>query len=101
MFAHKLNVSPRFRVDYQNVKAVTMQVVFSISPIDECIHSLGKATVFQTLDTNSKYWKLDTDNEDRDKTAFTSHRKQYRSVGMPFDLRMFQVSSIKWRMLPL
>jgi hypothetical protein len=54
--------------------------------MDECIDSLGDATIFSTLDCNGGYWQIPVLPEDRDKTSFTSHEGLYRFTRMPFGL---------------
>lgn len=52
--------------------------------MDECIDSLGDATIFATLDGNSGYWQLWVADEVRDKTDFASHHVLLGLTGMPF-----------------
>ena len=98
---------PRFCVDYRKLNAVTVRDSYPLPRMDECIDSLGDARVFTTLDALSGYWQIDIADEDRDKTAFTSHHGLYRYTRMPFGLRnapaTFQraidiiLSRVKWR----
>ncbi len=55
--------------------------------MDECMDSLGDATVFTTLDCNSGYWQIPVDPDDRNKTTFTSNFGTFRFTRMPFGLR--------------
>ena len=74
--------------------------------MDECIDSLGDATVFTTLDCNSGYWQVEVAEEDRDKTTSASHCGLYRFVRMTLGLKnasaTFQraadiiLSRVKW-----
>lgn len=45
--------------------------------MDKCIDSLEDATLFSTLDENWGYWKVESDEKYRYKTALTSHHGQY------------------------
>ena len=54
--------------------------------IDECIDSLGNASVFTTLDAYSGYWQVALKPEDRHKSAFVYHSGQFQYVRMPFGL---------------
>lgn len=51
---------------------------------DECIHNLKDAQIFLTLDANRGFWHVEVTYEDRDKTAFESHRGVFRFTRMPF-----------------
>lgn len=53
----------------------------------ECIDSLRKAAVFSTLDANSKYWRVETDEKDHNKTDFTSHHRLHQFIRILFGLR--------------
>jgi Reverse transcriptase (RNA-dependent DNA polymerase) len=55
--------------------------------MEECIDSLGDATIFSTLDCNSGYWQIPVHPDDPAKTTFTSHEGLYRFLRMPFWLR--------------
>lgn len=39
-----------------------------------------------TLDSSSKYWQIEVDNRDKEKTAFMSHHGLYRFMRFPFGL---------------
>ena len=75
--------------------------------MDECIHSLGEANVFTTLDCNLGYWQIPVAERDQDKTTFTCHEGTYRYKRMPFGLTnapaTFQrtldiaLSAFKWK----
>lgn len=41
------------------------------------VDSLLEAYVFSTLDANSEHWHVEIEEKDREKTAFTSHRRLY------------------------
>lgn len=55
--------------------------------MEACIDLLGNATIISTLDANSRYWKVEIAEEDRDKTAFTSHYGLFHFTRMPFGLK--------------
>ncbi len=75
--------------------------------MDECIDSLGDATVSTTLDCNSGYWQIPVHPDDRNKMTFRSHFGTYRFTRMVFGLRnapaTFQravdiiLAGIKWK----
>lgn len=55
--------------------------------MEDCIHSLGAACVFTTLDATSAYWKVSNSPANRDKPKLTSHLGTYRYSHMPLGLR--------------
>ena len=59
----------RFCVDYRKLNEKTVRDTYPLPRIDDCIDSLGEATVFYTLDCNSGYWQIPIAEEDRDKTT--------------------------------
>ena len=96
----------RFCVGYRKLNAVPVRDSYPLPRMDECIDSLGDATVFTTLDCHSGYWPLEIAEEDRDKTTFASHCGLYRFLRMPFGFKnspaTFQravdiiLSRVKW-----
>ncbi|CAN8075729.1 unnamed protein product, partial [Agarophyton chilense] len=107
VLALKADGTWRFCVDYRRLNAVTVRDTYPIPRMDECIDSLGDATVFTALDSNCGYWQVPVREEDRDKTAFLCHSGSYRFKRMPFGLTnapaTFQratdilMSRFKWR----
>ena len=87
VFVPKKDGTMRFCVDYRKLYAVTVRDSYPLPRMDECIDSLGDATVFTTLDCNSGYWQVEIAEEDRDKTTFASHCGLYRFLRMPFGLK--------------
>ena len=79
--------SLRFCVDYRKLNGITVRDSYPMPRMDECIDSLGSATVFSTLDCNSGYWQLPVAREDQDKTTFTCHAGSYKFLRLPFGLR--------------
>ncbi|MGH0053304.1 MAG: reverse transcriptase/ribonuclease H family protein, partial [Sphaerochaetaceae bacterium] len=86
VFAPKKDGTLRFCVDYRRLNSVTIRDTYPIPKMDECIDSLGDASIFTTLDCNSGYWQTPLAKDDRDKTAFTCHAGLYRFIRMPFGL---------------
>jgi hypothetical protein len=66
---------------------ITVPDTYPLPRMDECIDSLGDATVFTTLDCNSGCWQIPVHPDDRDKTTFNSHSGIYRFIRLPFGLR--------------
>jgi hypothetical protein len=65
--------SMRFCIDYRRLNALSLKDSYPLPRMDECIDSLGDATIFSKLDCNSGYWQIPVLPEDRDKTSFSSH----------------------------
>ena len=86
VLAPKSDGSFRFCVDYRKLNEVTIKDTYPLPRMDDCIDSLGEATVFSSLDANWGYWQIAVADEDKDKTAFTSHVGTYRFLRMPFGL---------------
>jgi len=101
----------RFCVDYRRLNERTVKDVYPIPRINDCLDSLGDATVFSTLDCNSGYWQIPVAAEDRDKTTFTSHTGLLRFLRLPFGLvnapASFQraldiiLSGFRWQTCPV
>lgn len=77
----------RICVDYRKLNALTIRDSYPIPHMEECINSLGDATMFSTLDATSGFWQAEIAEEDRDKTAFTPHHGLFRFNRTPFKLK--------------
>jgi hypothetical protein len=75
-----------FCIDYRKLNEVTIRESYPLPRMDDCLDSLGAATIFTTLDANSGYWQLEVAEEDKDKTSFISHMGTYRFSRMAFGL---------------
>jgi len=73
-------------VDYRWLNERTVKDVYPILRMDECLDSLGDATVFSTLDCHAGCWQIPVAAEDRGKTTFTSHTGLFRFLRPPFGL---------------
>jgi Reverse transcriptase (RNA-dependent DNA polymerase)/RNase H-like domain found in reverse transcriptase len=76
----------RFCIDYRRSYVLTVKDSHFLPRMDECIDSLGDATIFSTLDCNSGYWQIPVHPDDQDKTTFHSHEGLYKFLRMPFGL---------------
>lgn len=70
---HKKDGSLHICVKYKKINSVIVRDSYRIHRMDEVIDFLGDAEVFITLDANCGYLKVAIDEQDRDKTNFTSH----------------------------
>ena len=76
----------RFCIDYRKLNGVTRKNAYPLPRIDESVESLGGNNWFCTLDLQSGYWQIGMHPEDREKTAFTTHRGLFEFNVMPFGL---------------
>lgn len=66
---------------------MTIRDTYLIHRMEECIESLGDAMIFYSLDENSRYWKAEAFEGDRDKTTFATHHETFRFKRISFDLK--------------
>ncbi|CAN8069114.1 unnamed protein product [Agarophyton chilense] len=103
----KKDGSVRICVDYRKLNALSKRDSYPIPVMDECLDSLGKAVVFNTLEANSGYLKIPLAEDARALTTFTTHEGLFRFTRMPFGLKnapaTFQrvmdiiLSRVKWK----
>lgn len=65
---------------------LTVKDSYPLPRIDERLHTLRHAKVFNTPDANSRYLQMPVAEEDRSKTAFTCHAGCFEYKRMPFGL---------------
>ena len=70
----KKDGSIRFCIDYRRLNADTTRDSFPLPRIDDCLDALSGAKWFHVMDLRSGYWQQELREEDRYKTAFTTHR---------------------------
>jgi len=107
VFAPKKDGTIRFCVDYLLLYVVTKKDSYPLPRMDECIGSLGEATIFSTLDCKAGYCQAAIAPEDREETVFVCHAGAYQYMRMPFGRRnppaTFQraldiiLSGVKWK----
>jgi len=76
----------RFCLDYRRLGERTVKDAYPVKRMNDCLDSLGDATVFSTLDCSAGYCQIPVAAEDRDKTTFTSHTDLFRFLRIPFGL---------------
>ena len=65
----------RFCVDYRRLNSLTRRDSYPLPRMDECIDSLGDATIFSTFDCNSGHWQVEVDE------AVVHYGHVWRAVG--------------------
>lgn len=86
-FVPKEDDMPGLCVEYRELIAMTIRDFYPIPGMDECIHSLGDATIFSTLDANDGYWQVEIALQDWNKNGCTSHYELFRFTGIAFGLK--------------
>jgi hypothetical protein len=82
----KKDGSIRFCVDLRRVNAATKKDAYALPNIGDCLGSLAGNEWFCTLDLASGYWQVAMSTQDKEKTAFSTHRGQFAFNRMPFGL---------------
>ena len=82
----KKDGSTRFCIDYRRLNDLTIKDAYPLPRIDECLNQLAGNSWFSCLDLNSGYWQVEVDENDREKTAFTSRKGLFEFRVMPFGL---------------
>ena len=86
VIVRKKDGSARFCVDYRKLNNITRKDAFPLPRIDETLDTLSGAQWFSTLDLVSGYWQVEVAENDRAKTAFTTHEGLFEFRVMPFGL---------------
>jgi len=73
IIVRKKDCSARFCVDYRKLNNITRKNALLLARIDETLDTLSGAQWFSTLDLISGYWQVEVAENDRAKTAFTTH----------------------------
>lgn len=78
VLVHKPDGSILFCVDFRKLNSATVTESYHLSIMEDCIESLGEATVLSTLDCNGGFWEVPIPEENKNKTAFVCYAGTYR-----------------------
>jgi len=76
----------RFCVDYRRLNEITKKDAYPLPPINEVFDALGTAKYFSKIDAASGYWQMRVDEDDKEKTAFTTRHGTYEFNVVSFGL---------------
>ena len=82
----KKDGTTRFCIDYRRLNQVTKVDAYPLPHIEDSLNTLGGARIFCSLDLASRYWQVEMDAADREKTAFVTQGGLYEFRVMPFGL---------------
>lgn len=77
----------RMCVDFRELNKVCIPYSFPLPRIEDILDELGGSTVFSALDLSQSYHQVLIDEQDREKTAFSSSYGHYQYKRCPFGLK--------------
>ena len=86
VLVRKKEGSTRFCVDYRKLNAITKKDSYPLPRVDTSLRSFYESMWFSTLDLKSGYWQVEMNDEDKEKTAFTTGQGLWQFLVMPFGL---------------
>ena len=86
VIVRKKNGAIRLCVDYRLLNGVTKRPIYPIPDCKEFFDTLAGSRFFSALDLSQGYHQMPMNEEDKQKTAFTTRSGQYEYNRMPFGL---------------
>ena len=86
MMVWKKDGSLHFCIDYHKLNSVTHHDAYPLPRIDSILDSLTGSTYFTALDLASGYWQVEVEEQDKEKTAFSTPKGHFEFNVMPFGL---------------
>lgn len=84
VFGPKTDWTLRFWINYCKLNTVAKRDPYFTPHMEAWIESLGKVTVFSTLEACRNYWQIIFGEAEKDKTPFISHHGLYCIICMLF-----------------
>lgn len=80
---------PKLRVviDFRKLNDLTIGNSFPLPNINDILEQLGNAKYFTTLDLASGYHQIQMNEQDKEKTAFSTQTGHYEFTSVPFGLK--------------
>ena len=82
----KKDGTDRFCIDFRKLNSLSRRDSYPLPLIEDLLLSLKGAKVFSSLDAASGYWQVGMAEDDKEKTAFVTHRGLFEFEVMPFGL---------------
>ena len=86
VLVRKRDKSWRYCIDYRALNSATIQDVYPLPPIEDCIDCLAGKKWYCALDMNSGYWQIPLDEKYKHKTAFLTKYGLFQFTSMLFGL---------------
>ncbi|KAL7848206.1 hypothetical protein AOLI_G00229240 [Acnodon oligacanthus] len=86
ILVHKKDGTWRFCLDYRKLNAVTIKDSHPLPKVDDTLDALSGSAWFSTMDLQHGYWQVEVEEQDWEKTAFTTSSGLYHFKVLPMGL---------------